>query len=137
MRAGDGDDGSSCGKCGAGKWSAAKIGAPMAGFTLGVHTKVSLLLDNGELTTGVSGARGERRARRDDPIGRMRKRFTMRKDRKEIATRLRGNHIEGMSDEFLPGGGSATREFTPLSWRTWRYLQIDVETANAPMTVRG
>src|SRR5260221_5305645 len=115
---------------------AAKTGAPMAGFTLGVRTKVSLLLDNGELTTGypvlaVSGGRGAtiRLAYAEalyDEKGR-------KGNRNEIA----GKHIEGIVDEFLPGGGAATREFTPLSWRTWRYLQIDVETADAPMTVRG
>ena len=115
---------------------AAKIGAPMAGFTLGVHTKVSLLLDNGELTTGypvlaVSGGRGA--TIRLTYAEALYDAKGQKGNRNEIA----GKHIEGMSDEFLPGGGSATREFTPLSWRTWRYLQIDVETANAPMTVRG
>jgi len=115
---------------------AAKIGAPMAGFALGVHTKVSLLLDNGELTTGypvlaVSGGRGATiRLTYAEALYDAR---GQKGNRNETA----GKHIEGMSDEFLPGGGSATREFTPLSWRTWRYLQIDVETADAPMTVRG
>jgi len=115
---------------------AAKIGAPMAGFALGVHTKVSLLLDNGELTTGypvlaVTGARGAKirltyAEALYDAKG-------QKGNRNEVA----GKHIEGIVDEFLPGGGSVTREFTPLSWRTWRYLQFDVETADAPMTVRG
>ena len=115
---------------------AAKIGAPMAGFALGVHTKVSLLLDNGELTTGypvlaVSGGRGA--TIRLTYAEALYDAKGQKGNRNEIA----GKHIEGMSDEFLPGGGTATREFTPLSWRTWRYLQIDVETADAPMAVRG
>jgi len=50
---------------------------------------------------------------------------------------VEGKHIEGVVDEFWPGGGEAGREFSPLSWRTWRYLQIDVETADAPMTLSG
>lgn len=28
------------------------------------------------------------------------------------------------------------REFSPLSWRTWRYLQMDVETADDPVVIR-
>ncbi len=53
--------------------------------------------------------------------------------RDEIAKK----HIEGVVDEFLPGGEAAAREFSPLSWRTWRYLQIEVESADAPMKIAG
>jgi alpha-L-rhamnosidase len=115
---------------------AAKIGAPLAGFALGVQTKVSVLIDNGELTTGypaltVSGGRDAKirltyAEALYDAKG-------QKGNRNEIAKK----HIEGVVDEFLPGGDTAKREFVPLSWRTWRYLQIDVETADAPMTVVG
>jgi alpha-L-rhamnosidase len=49
-------------------------------------------------------------------------------NRNEIA----GRHIEGITDEFISGGGDA-RSFQPLWWRTWRYLQIDVTTRAAPL----
>jgi len=116
--------------------AAAKTGAPLAGFALGIHTKVSLLLDNGVLTTGypalaVSGGRGATiRLTYAEAL-------YDKKGQKGNRNENAGKHIEGMVDEFLPGGGKATREFTPLSWRTWRYLQVDVETADAPITVRG
>ena len=107
-------------------------GFPRVGFTIAAHSKASLLIDNGQLTTGypvlaVSGGRGAAI------------RFTYaealynEKGQKGNRNEIDGKHIEGVVDEFLPGGEDATREFAPLSWRTWRYLQMDVETADAPV----
>jgi hypothetical protein len=45
-----------------------------------------------------------------------------------------GKHMRGVADEFLPDGGNA-RAFTPLDWRTWRYMEIDVTTAAEPVTL--
>lgn len=51
---------------------------------------------------------------------------------------IKGKHIEGVVDEFLPGGGgSSWHEFSPVSWRTWRYLQIDVQTGDEPLQFGG
>jgi hypothetical protein len=104
------------------------------GMTLPARSKCSLLLDNGELTTGypaltVSEGHGATvrltyaEALADDK--------GQKGNRNEIA----GKHIAGVVDEFLPGGGASKREFSPLSWRTWRYLQIDVETYDEPLKI--
>lgn len=37
--------------------------------------------------------------------------------------------IKGYTDQFLPDGG-AGRLFRPLWFRTWRYLQMEIETSN-------
>jgi hypothetical protein len=42
----------------------------------------------------------------------------------------------GMTDSFLPDGG-AHRSFQPLWWRTWRYLDLDIETASEPLTLES
>ena len=42
----------------------------------------------------------------------------------------------GISDLFLPDGG-AHRSFEPLWWRTWRYLDIEIETAAEPLTLES
>ena len=47
---------------------------------------------------------------------------------------IEGRTIRGVYDEFLPDGG-AHRTFLPLDWRTWRYLQLDVETGDQPITI--
>ncbi|CAL4869528.1 hypothetical protein MMA231_03820 (plasmid) [Asticcacaulis sp. MM231] len=42
----------------------------------------------------------------------------------------------GIEDTFLPDGQTHVA-FRPLWWRTWRFLQIHVETADQPLTLEG
>ena len=104
-------------------------------FTIPARTKASILIDNATLTTGypaltVNGGPGSiirltyAEALYDDD--------GQKGNRNEIAER----HIEGPVDEFILGD-SASREFMPLIWRTWRYLQIDVEAADNPVHFEG
>jgi len=58
------------------------------------------------------------------------------KGEKGNRNQVEGKHILGISDEFLPNG-AAHVEFLPLGWRTWRYLQIDVEAADQPIRIEG
>ena len=53
-------------------------------------------------------------------------------DRDEVADR----QALGLSDTFLPDGGQH-RTFEPLWWRTWRYLDLDITTANEPLTLES
>jgi len=45
---------------------------------------------------------------------------------------IAGRHIEGITDKFVAGGGE-NRSFQPLWWRTWRYMQLDITTQDAPL----
>lgn len=47
---------------------------------------------------------------------------------------VEGRTIRGIHDEFRPDGG-AHRVFQPLYWRSFRYVQLDIETADAPLTL--
>lgn len=47
---------------------------------------------------------------------------------------IKGKKMEGIEDQFLPGGGKQ-RMFRPLMWRTYRYLQIAVRTGAEPLTI--
>jgi hypothetical protein len=42
----------------------------------------------------------------------------------------------GLTDSFLPDGGPH-RVFTPLWWRTWRYLDLDITTGSEPLTLES
>jgi hypothetical protein len=42
----------------------------------------------------------------------------------------------GLTDSVLPDGG-LHRSFTPLWWRTWRYLDLDIQTADEPLTLES
>ncbi len=110
-------------------------GFPDKPFTVPAHAKASILIDNSKLTTGylaltASGGPGS--------IMRLTYAEALTDDlgRKGNRNQIEGKHIEGLVDEFVTGG-PASREFMPLSWRTWRYLQIDVETGDQPLLVEG
>ncbi|SNT43672.1 alpha-L-rhamnosidase [Granulicella rosea] len=104
------------------------------GFThkdIPAHTHAHILFDRGALTTAYpaftfSGGRGATiRATYAEALldGQNRK-----GNRNEIA----GRHILGVADEFTTDGGDH-RTFTPLEWRAWRYLELDIATAGTPL----
>jgi alpha-L-rhamnosidase len=110
-------------------------GFPENGLTVPAHVKARVLIDNSTLTTGypaltASGGPGATirltyaEALVDDA--------GQKANRNQIA----GRHIEGPVDEFIVGG-SVSREFMPLTWRTWRYLQVDVEATDQSVQVQG
>jgi hypothetical protein len=47
---------------------------------------------------------------------------------------IEGRKIVGFEDVFLPDGGD-NRLFSTLWFRTWRYLQMDIQTKDAPLTI--
>jgi len=108
---------------------------PEHGFTVPAHGKARILIDHGTLTTGypavtVNGGRGAT----------MRLRYAealiddegQKGNRNEIA----GRHVQGPVDEFVVGDAES-REYIPLIWRTWRYLQIEIEAAEQAVQVEG
>ncbi len=101
------------------------------------NRKTRLILDQGELTTGypellVTGGKGARvriryaEALYETSSGRQR----AKGDRGVVENR----HFVGYFDEFLLEGGP-NRMYRPLWWRTWRYLELTVETAGEPMVI--
>ncbi len=106
---------------------------PGAGFEIPAHATVSLLLDESHLTTAypeltVSG--GAKSTIRLTYAEALVDSQGVKGNRNEIA----GKHIVGVFDEFLPDG-SEKRAFVPLAWRTWRYLQLDVNTDDQPLRI--
>jgi alpha-L-rhamnosidase len=105
-----------------------------ASFTVAPHARASLLLDQDHLATGypeitVSGGRGA-------VISLRHAEALFRPGSLEKGNRdeVEGKEIRGVRDVFVTDGGSR-RTFRPLWWRTYRYLQLEVETADAPLTV--
>src|SRR5579859_4293608 len=105
---------------------------PDHAFVVPAHASASILIDTSHLTTAypeltVSGGAGSdirvtyAEALYDDKGA--------KGNRNEIA----GKHIVGLRDEFLPDGPART--FVPLTWKTWRYLQLDIATANEALRV--
>ena len=108
---------------------------PDVPVTIPPHTRTSLLFDRKTLVTGypslrVSGGRGSFvRATYAEALYDSKQ---QRGNRNEIA----GRHALGLFDEFLPDGGSS-RLFAPLWWRTWRYIELEIETKEEALTLEG
>lgn len=104
-----------------------------AACVIPANKKVILLFDQGVLTTGypelrVSKGQGSRivliyAESLFDENG-------VKGNRNEIE----GKHIRGYDDIFLPDGGQ-NRQFRPLWFRTWRYLQMEIETKGEPLVL--
>lgn len=106
---------------------------PDKAVTIARDRHVHLLLDRKTLTTGypqltVSGGKGSTirltyaEALYDEK--------QHKGDRDEVANR----QASGLHDSFLPDG-TQHRTFEPLWWRTWRYLDLDIQTADEPLTL--
>jgi alpha-L-rhamnosidase len=54
--------------------------------------------------------------------------------RKGHRDEVEGKELVGYGDTFLPDGG-ARRLFRPLWWRTYRYVELSVETRDEPLVV--
>ncbi len=108
---------------------------PEKPLTLPPGTRLHILLDRKTLTTAypiltVSGGKGAKiwltysEALYDKQMH--------KGDRNEVGDR----QAHGLKDNVLPDGGQH-RIFEPLWWRTWRYLALDIETADAPLTLES
>jgi hypothetical protein len=108
---------------------------PATPVTVAPGSHVHLLLDRKTLTTAypiltVSGGKGAHirltyaEALYDKNLH--------KGDRDEVGDRK----ALGLNDSFLPDGG-AHRVFEPLWWRAWRYLDLDIQTAEEPLQLES
>ena len=106
---------------------------PDAALEIPANTKTTLLLDQSHLTTAYpelavsGGAKSTIRLTYAEAL-------VADKGEKGNRNEIAGKHIVGIFDEFLPDG-SEGRTFIPLSWRTWRYLQLEIATADQPLRI--
>ena len=107
---------------------------PAKPFTVPPHASVSVLLDYEHLTTAYSllttagGSNAKIRLTYAEAL-------VDDKGQKGSRNEIEGKHITGVTDEFI-SGGQESATFEPLVWRTWRYLQLDIATADQPITVQ-
>ena len=100
------------------------------------NTSAVLLLDQTYLTTAypeliVSGGRGATvRLRYAESLVQPGTRGTEKGNRDEVE----GKQLVGYRDEFLPDGG-ARRTFRPLGWRTYRYVELTIETKDDALSM--
>ena len=111
---------------------------PKAGFVSGsvaleipAHSKATILLDQGVETNAFPRliVSGGRRGRVSLTYAEALIDEAGNKGRRD---EVEGRTIAGITDEFRPDGGER-REFGPLDFRTYRYLEIRIETAEDPL----
>jgi hypothetical protein len=97
------------------------------------NSEWSILLDQSELTVGYPTIRcsgGEGSTLKISYAEALRDAEGTKGNRNELA----GKELIGYHDVFLPDGGEL-REFQPLWLRTWRYVQLDIQTRNEPLVI--
>ena len=108
---------------------------PAAPVSIPASSHVHILLDRKTLTTAypqltVSGGKGAK-IRLTYTEALYDKEFH-KGDRDDVGDRK----ALGIADSFLPDGGEH-RIFEPLWWRTWRYLDVEIETADEPLQLES
>ncbi len=109
--------------------------AGKATLTIPANRKITILFDQEKLTAGypellVSGGKdGHIRLTHSESL------FSA-DGSKGNRNETEGKSILGYSDYFLPDG-KLNRLFRPLWFRTWRYLQMEIETSADPLTINS
>ena len=112
----------------------ASFPAARAPFQIPAHARARLLLDQNYLTTAypeltVSGGSGANVTLRYAEAL-----WLPGKHEKGNRDEVEGREFRGTRDLFVADGG-ARRTFRPLWWRTYRFVELSVETADEPLTV--
>jgi hypothetical protein len=103
-----------------------------APLTVPANSRATLLLDQSYLTTAypellTSGGR-------DSVIAITYGEALWKGREKGNRNDIEGKAMHGVEDRFITDGG-AHRLFRPLWWRTFRYVQLDIETRAEPLTI--
>ncbi|MBV9761385.1 MAG: alpha-L-rhamnosidase N-terminal domain-containing protein [Acidobacteriaceae bacterium] len=121
--------------------AAAPAGFPLQQheFAISANTRAVFLLDQTYLTTAypeltVSGGRGASVTLRYAETLYDKPGPNDRSPRKSNRNETEGKVFYGTADTFLPDG-EPKRTYRPLFWRTFRYLQLVVQTAGSPLTI--
>lgn len=108
---------------------------PKSPATVAAHSHIHLMLDRGELTTGYpklwfSGGKGAHVVLTYSEA--LYDKQKHKGNRNEVGDR----QALGLMDDIYPDG-SQKRVFEPMWWRTWRYVDVDVQTADEALTLDG
>jgi alpha-L-rhamnosidase len=106
-----------------------------APVTIPANSRATLLLDQTYLTTGYpeitfsGGKDASVDIRYAEALY-----VTVHPINKGNRNEIQGKLFRGFADHYISDGGMR-RLYRPLYWRTWRYLQLEIETAAQPLTI--
>lgn len=107
------------------------------------NSKVRLLLDNGKLTTGYLSLLFAKGRDAEITVGYAEALYEKKKNATNNSYSLSGKgHRDEVKDKTFVGyedkiiaDGGENRIFTPLWWRTWRYIDLNITTAGEPLVL--
>jgi hypothetical protein len=102
-------------------------------LSLPAHSKISVLIDQGFNTVAYPQLTVSKGKAANIKMTYAEALFTP-DGKKNNRNDIDGKEIKGNYDIFYPDGGEK-RMFRPLWFRTWRYLQLDIETKDEPLTI--
>jgi hypothetical protein len=102
-------------------------------WTIPAKTQTTVLIDQQNLTTGYPELLTSKGKGSTIKMTYSESLFDSR-GQKGNRNEIEGKTIRGYSDYFLPDG-NAGRLFRPLWFRTWRYLQLEIETKDEPLVM--
>ncbi|MGZ4048645.1 MAG: alpha-L-rhamnosidase-related protein [Bacteroidia bacterium] len=110
-------------------------------FTVPANTSVKILLDNGALTNAYPVLQFNKGKDAHISLGYAEALYIDEGNSKNWkAQHTKGNRNEvegkrfvGVKDELITDGNEHT--FTSLAWRTYRYMQVEIKTADEPLTI--
>ena len=108
--------------------------AEQTSLSVPAHKKKRLLLDNRELTTGYLTLLYSKGKGASISIGYAESLYehgTEMKGNRNVTT---GKDFRGYRDSIVANGGIG-RNFTTLWWRTWRYVELTIETQDEPIII--
>lgn len=111
-------------------------------FTIGAHSTQSLLVDQGFLTTGYPVLKFNKGKGSTIDISYAESLFVIEpgksdwraQNQKGNRNEVAGKRFVGLKDELI-SSGQDDQAFTSLMWRTYRYVKIDIETKDEPLTI--
>lgn len=108
---------------------------PAGSLVVPPRSEVRLLLDQGEIVNAYPELRV---SRGEGAVVRLTYAEALydEQGRKGNRNETSGKEIAGVYDELLADGGTG-RRFSPLWWRSWRFLELHVRTQVAPLTLEG
>jgi hypothetical protein len=99
------------------------------------NTKVHLILDQSYLTTGYLTLVFSKGKDAEIRIGYTEAYYSdVNKGEKGNRNEVKGKTFNGYEDKIIGDGGTG-RNFTSLWWRTWRYIDIKIETKGEPLVI--
>ncbi len=111
-------------------------------FTVPANSSVKILLDNGVLTNAYPVLQFSGGKEADIKIGYAESLYIKEdngknwkaQQQKGNRNEVKGKRFVGVKDELIANGRD-DETFTPLVWRTYRYVQLEIKTADQPLII--